>query len=256
MLHIGEEWGAIGALIEEIGRPGFDICLSEAGEALCGATAALAFLHLPGRMLTLAASGPGERTETATMAAFRYASRLWHSDPLLEQDRKTLDDGRESLRLTRRETLGGSLQGTRLLDYLSASSELSFTRRIGRGFYILRYYGEIDAIPARAAERMALMLSALIRHGELRKRSQPPALRASARALIENSLSREDYRLTPREILVLRSILTGKTMEAISLDLGIEESSVRTYRKRAYRRLGICSQSQLFALCFNDISAR
>ncbi|GAB4120019.1 MAG: hypothetical protein Kow00104_02890 [Rhodothalassiaceae bacterium] len=256
MSHPTDDKDIIGPLIEEIGRPGFDLALSDAGQFLCNATAALAFLHLPGRMLTLAASGPGERTETATMAAFRYSSRLWQSDPLLAADRADLEDGAESLRLIDRATLGNSPHGLRLLDYLGATHEMSLTRRIGRGYYILRFYGAHPCLPERIGTPMALMLSALIRHGELRKRSQPPTLRAHARALIENSLSREDYRLTPREIHVLEGILTGRTMEAIGLELGIAESSVRTYRKRAYRRLGICSQSQLFALCFNDLTAR
>lgn len=54
--------------------------------------------------------------------------------------------------------------------------------------------------------------------------------------------------LTPREQEVCRRILAGFSSEAISQALGISLHSTLTYRKRAYQRLGICSQSELFAI--------
>ncbi|MET4385943.1 DNA-binding CsgD family transcriptional regulator [Bradyrhizobium sp. F1.4.3] len=54
--------------------------------------------------------------------------------------------------------------------------------------------------------------------------------------------------LTPREQEVCRRILLGFSSEAISQALGISLHSTLTYRKRAYERLGISSQSELFAI--------
>ncbi|WP_027573195.1 helix-turn-helix transcriptional regulator [Bradyrhizobium sp. WSM1743] len=54
--------------------------------------------------------------------------------------------------------------------------------------------------------------------------------------------------LTPREQEVCRRILLGFSSEAISQGLGISLHSTLTYRKRAYERLGISSQSELFAI--------
>jgi DNA-binding CsgD family transcriptional regulator len=54
--------------------------------------------------------------------------------------------------------------------------------------------------------------------------------------------------LTPREQDVCRRILTGLSSEAISQALGISLHSTLTYRKRAYERLGISSQNELFAI--------
>ncbi|PJG53534.1 LuxR family transcriptional regulator [Bradyrhizobium forestalis] len=54
--------------------------------------------------------------------------------------------------------------------------------------------------------------------------------------------------LTPREQEVCRRILAGYSSEAISKGLGISLHSTLTYRKRAYQRLGISSQSELFAI--------
>lgn len=54
--------------------------------------------------------------------------------------------------------------------------------------------------------------------------------------------------LTPREQDVCRRILLGLSSEAISEALGISLHSTLTYRKRAYERLGISSQNELFAI--------
>lgn len=54
--------------------------------------------------------------------------------------------------------------------------------------------------------------------------------------------------LTPREQEVCRRILSGLSSEAISQALGISLHSTLTYRKRAYERLGISSQNELFAI--------
>lgn len=55
--------------------------------------------------------------------------------------------------------------------------------------------------------------------------------------------------LSKRELDVLRGVLEGRTAQEIGEAMGIKASSVVTYQKRAYRRLGISSQRQLFALC-------
>jgi DNA-binding CsgD family transcriptional regulator len=55
-------------------------------------------------------------------------------------------------------------------------------------------------------------------------------------------------RLTPRERAVCLRILSGFTSEAISADLVISLQSTLTYRKRAYEKLGISSQNELFGI--------
>lgn len=55
--------------------------------------------------------------------------------------------------------------------------------------------------------------------------------------------------LTRRELDVLARALLGMTSEGIALDLGIRVNSVLTYRKRAYGRLKVSGQAELFSLC-------
>jgi DNA-binding CsgD family transcriptional regulator len=56
-------------------------------------------------------------------------------------------------------------------------------------------------------------------------------------------------RLTERERDVCERILLGYTSIGIGLDLNIAPSSVVTYRRRSYEKLGIATQNELFALC-------
>jgi DNA-binding CsgD family transcriptional regulator len=48
---------------------------------------------------------------------------------------------------------------------------------------------------------------------------------------------------------VLARALAGLTSAGIALDLRISLNTVLTYRKRAYGRLGVSSQAELFSRC-------
>jgi DNA-binding CsgD family transcriptional regulator len=63
-------------------------------------------------------------------------------------------------------------------------------------------------------------------------------------------------RLTGREKAVCLRIISGLSSEAISADLGISLHSTLTYRKRAYEKLGISSQNELFAIALRLLAAR
>jgi DNA-binding CsgD family transcriptional regulator len=52
--------------------------------------------------------------------------------------------------------------------------------------------------------------------------------------------------LTRREIGVCELLLRGRSAPEVAAALGIRVSSVQTYRKRAYAKLGICSLRELF----------
>ena len=62
--------------------------------------------------------------------------------------------------------------------------------------------------------------------------------------------------LTAREQEVCRGILAGLSSEAISQELGIGLQSTLTYRKRAYDKLGISSQNELFSIVLRLLTAR
>lgn len=55
--------------------------------------------------------------------------------------------------------------------------------------------------------------------------------------------------LSERERQVCQGILSGKKAERIAADMRVATSTVVTYRKRAYQKLGISSRSSLFEIC-------
>lgn len=75
----------------------------------------------------------------------------------------------------------------------------------------------------------------------------PPRLRPTLPTLRMRLLqARPD--LTPRELDVCARLLQGMTHEGIACDLSVSLATVKTYRNRAFARLGIHFRSELFAL--------
>jgi len=62
--------------------------------------------------------------------------------------------------------------------------------------------------------------------------------------------------LTDREVAVCARTILGVTAEGIALDLGIKQTSVLTYRRRAYSRLNINSINQLSTMLIQSSAAR
>lgn len=60
--------------------------------------------------------------------------------------------------------------------------------------------------------------------------------------------------LSPREAEVCACIVAGYSALAISLNLGISENTVTTHRKRAYSKLNVSSQNELFLRYFSTVA--
>lgn len=116
--------------------------------------------------------------------------------------------------------------------------------------YRLDPSGPFAAGEIAALEGLARFLAALaIRHvgtlGMLLRSRE----RGDRIAALAARLHARDGRLTSRERDVLARVMLGVSSEGIALDLGIGLNTVLTYRKRAYARLGVSSQAELFSLC-------
>ena len=73
-------------------------------------------------------------------------------------------------------------------------------------------------------------------------------------AHLKQVLLAEPYSLSPREAEVCAGIVLGYTTLGISLNFGISINTVATHRKRAYRKLGVCSQNELFSRYFQLVN--
>jgi DNA-binding CsgD family transcriptional regulator len=94
---------------------------------------------------------------------------------------------------------------------------------------------------------LATMIAALIRLHDGRRLVQSALADGAAPA--DRIVALLGANLTRRESAVLVRILTGMRTEGIAIDLGIKPASVITFRKRAYAKLGIATQAELFASC-------
>ncbi|MDH4567076.1 hypothetical protein E8E95_10330 [Pseudomonas sp. BN414] len=81
-----------------------------------------------------------------------------------------------------------------------------------------------------------------------------PERRARMYEELRASLLKAPGSLTQREAEICASIALGYTTLGISLNLGISINTVATHRKRAYSKLGISSQNELFARYFDSLN--
>jgi DNA-binding CsgD family transcriptional regulator len=93
------------------------------------------------------------------------------------------------------------------------------------------------------------LAAAFERHLDLRPMRHLPTLVQMA-ALLQGGENVPT--LSAREAAVCARIVTGYSNEAIALDLDLSFHSVRTYRRRAYAKLRVTSQNELFALILNN----
>lgn len=69
------------------------------------------------------------------------------------------------------------------------------------------------------------------------------------------ALRRHCAALTARELDVCEGMLQGRSFDGIAAHFGISPLTVKTYRNRAFRRLGVQHRNQLFGLLVNDAVA-
>lgn len=113
--------------------------------------------------------------------------------------------------------------------------KLSFHRKRAAGEFLR---GQLDDIQCY----VDTILSLVRRHDII---CAVPKSTDAARDAYTNKLIGQFPTLTERELQTCALICVGMTSEAIALTLGISINTVLTFRRRAYRKLNICSQNQL-----------
>ena len=112
-----------------------------------------------------------------------------------------------------------------------------------------------------------LMVKTLHRHSELVSRTADSQelsfvhatgdisveMRQRTLEYLRGILTSGPCRLTQREAEICAGIIMGYSTEAISLNCSISTNTVATHRKRAYAKLGISSQNELFLRYFSNV---
>lgn len=207
----------------------------------------------------------GERQEARRLSE-RYISEGYERDPYL---RRIRDCGTRlatpAVAIDRRDPLAREDLAFHQTYYLEPGlqEEIALSHRRGDrllyvGLYRSRGQRMFDHDEVAAIQNLSPLVMELIgKHFELEAArgmaSVPPAAELSARdrrsALMQrvcDALQRDEGKLTDRESEICARIVVGYTTTGISRCLEISENTVATHRKRAYAKLGISAQSELF----------
>ncbi len=140
-----------------------------------------------------------------------------------------------------------------LLDRLSVSSPEPNGDLLALNIYRHRDLGHFDDREiARFEELSTVLIAAVRRHAALAAptlaRVDPDGSAGERVARFDRMLARFKPTLTERERAVCARLLTGMLYDGIAEDLGIGVATVKTYRQRAFERLGIHFRSELLAI--------
>lgn len=245
----------IGRLIETIGTPDFAPGFANLLHEMSGADFVSLFqIHAEGARVLGAYDF--DRPRFAREHALRYVSgRHWLHDPALADDKN---------RANRAETEIIRIDPMRIDDVVlkrdfyrraRIGDKLALVVRRDDSLFVASMLHTLDSglFENAAVDRVSLLadllMATLARHATLES-SSTASLTLADVGEIEARLNIAagyiaQWRLTRRERQVCARVLFGMIATGIALDLGINESSVDTYRKRAYRRLGIGTRHEL-----------
>lgn len=183
------------------------------------------------------------------------AEKLYQRDPTLDRLKRSVRQGL-CLGLMRRGQIEDDWYRRCFFDDAKLEGKLSILDQTQTHAIYQNYYfaAEAEAFSEREIENLARLAETtsqcILRHLEL----SSPLAKTKCRpypGVVAQILASRAPALAQRELEVCSRIVTGYSTEAIALDLGIAANSVATYRKRAYAKLNICSQNQLFLLCLD-----
>ncbi len=239
-------------LITDLGTEGFRASLYGYLDRLSGAdhVSLLRFDDDGRTRLVCTASRPHWRFPQDAQRA--YLERFHAQDPNRGAFAARPQPGAQVRRL-RREQVPGADYRHYCYDAARLVDRLSVLCGEAGGWYALNLYrgrergAFSESESARLHGQAALLAALCVKHDRLRLERTDDAAPAGVEACAAR-LAPLQRGLSRRELAVAARVLAGMTSEGIALDLGIGLQSVLTYRKRAYAKLGVAGQRQLFAL--------
>ncbi|MCI2808317.1 helix-turn-helix transcriptional regulator [Eoetvoesiella caeni] len=234
------------SLIDSIGSKEFFIRLLTCLDRVCQVDHTSLF-QLNDSSLSVIAAISHDGSDLAAERVARYTTTgLWRFDPSIAHIRKGLKrEGQQFIKVNFdglsqifREKLYGGLGDKIVLSGVrkSVGYSLNLLRGESRGRYSC---DEINSLLHISGP----LISIVAKHWEAQNYRPARALQASV-SEIESCLE-TDRRITSREREVCARIIYGMCHSGIAIDLDVGEETVKTYRTRAYQKLGIGSQREL-----------
>ena len=241
---------ALAGVIEAIGSPGFADAALEAVNQAVGAASWSVYRRYPADpdrapvMHCSASRGVADTTQACFSA---YADGLYRRDRSFDA-LQALPGPRAALLLRMRAEDAPNREHREriyrrhgLLERLSVAMRDDDASVLAVNLYHHDHQGPFSGRECEAAAELATgLLSAVRRHLALRA-ATPPSATPRAR------LAEACPALTVRELDVCERLLRGWSHDGIAADLRLSVATVKTYRSRAFGRLGLHFRSELFA---------
>lgn len=227
----------LGDMIETTGTAEFNDALMDHLRSTCDAE------YCAGYRIGPAAPEMVSGDSVAHTRVSHYMRRaLWTKDPSINYARTQLT-GRQAM-LIRMDVAHIHDPVTRELVWPKIRERVVIAARGRGGIFGISVMREGSRLfTATEIERLRssaeLSIALLARHSELTVRGTTPSV-PEIEALISHHGN-----LTAREVEVCARIIRGLSTTGIALDLGVSYETIKTFRKLAYRRLGIGSEREL-----------
>lgn len=255
------------ALIDSVGEPGFESAYFAVFDDLLDLWSCTAFSfrrHAPPKCIV--AAGPNRQSALRVRNnAKRYVERGYRDDPNLRFVQTLVDESGIEIRSladaefhddTYRSRYFSSASTRDKIFILSAEKDRVIYANFYRGFF-QRDFDDEDKKTLRKYAKLCVSLLRL--HVKCSKQSSAEVFLDESR--IKKSLRYRQvldllskYEISPREAEICAKIVVGGTTQGISAELGISKNTVITHRRRAYEKLGVSSQNELFGKCFDVLS--
>lgn len=252
--------GAVCEMVSIIGDADFGDRFFGIVERMIGADHCTVFVSDGEGVRTLVAEAQSRAaTERVRQLAGAYSARGYRADPVWNRQAVAASGGQAKVIAPgdfddpayRREFY----EKPNILEEIALSADMGGGRRVYASFY--REQGrprfsddELAALQASAP----VALQVLAKQAEISAAAGAPRLAPPSREelsrRVKEAILDDNGLLTPREAEVCTGIVLGYTILGLSLNMGISVNTVATHRKRAYAKLNISSQNELFAHYF------
>ncbi|MCP5076431.1 MAG: helix-turn-helix transcriptional regulator [Rhodobacteraceae bacterium] len=211
-----------------------------------------------------------EMRELTRLCAHDYIASGYRNDPTLAWARSCGNTRfRPSIRSLSPREIPNTDYRRRFYDNASVRQKLAAVQFSGGKLYYLNFYRNPDQEDYTPEDRRMLegvsgiLCALLTKHHTMVEPSAMPLcpnyemsddFRSDFKDRVRCALLKEGVGLTPKEADICAAIALGQTATGIGLEHGISVNTVATHRKRAYAKLGIGSQNELFARYYESIT--
>lgn len=239
------------SLIGSIGENHFDSCLVGWLNRICDAEHTCLFYISSDRLTGWATASIDGADQNYQQMGIYLSESMWQRDPSFGRVRAELDS---KDRVVVRTDIA-ALTDEKLRDYIylrrGIRDRVLMGGRVDSGIVLLTMCSSnLDFAGSEKLKEVEAhydtLFALLAKHIDVSRRGMDASVALTTLQEIELCISEQMPSMPRREAEVCSRAIYGVSTLGISLELGISQETVMTYRKRAYSRLEIATQRELF----------